>query len=199
VLQVLAPGDAAAAAAAASLAEALSQSGGASRVLAPAELSGALSGASALVLWLSADQLPALSGELPAQVWLSGTRLGDPSTSLPAALGGAQIADAWARHRRPDKGLLNFRAWAGRQGIAPRHERLQAEAWFAATALLDGMMHIGLHPGGTYLLDTLDHATGLAALLPGYPEAGFGPGQRAASKGAWVRPLQGGEARWVQP
>lgn len=124
--------------------------------------------------------------------------LGQDWAIAPQPWEGAHRVGARAASSAPDVGLLRFRAWAGKRGIAVLDERLQAEAWFATMALLDGMEHTAVHPGRDYLLDTLDHATGMTALLPGYPQGELGPGQRVLSKGAWVVE-PGASPRWVIP
>lgn len=201
VVQVVGAGDAAAHEAAELLAAKVRDGGGTSQVLEPgdAALGPALATASAVVGWLSPSALEAVPAP-PAGSYatLSGERLGPDWANAPLRWEGAHRVGARTASSAPDVGLLRFRAWAGKRGIAVVDEQIQAEAWFATMALLDGMEHIAVHPGRDYLLDTLDHATGMTALLPGYPQGELGPGQRILSKGAWVVD-PGTSPRWVIP
>jgi hypothetical protein len=205
VVQVLAPRDEAAAAAADTLAARVQAAGGHSQTLRTPEADALVAalggGATTLVSWLPADALRAIPPPDGPLVLVSGTRLGSQASVLPTGWTSAlRQVDARARHPVRDAGQARFTAWARSRSLVLSHPELQAEAWFAGMALLDGMEHIATYPGGAYLLDTLDHSSGLAAVAPAYPQAEFGPGQRTLSKGAWVVPYDGATPpRWVIP
>jgi hypothetical protein len=90
------------------------------------------------------------------------------------------------------------------RGIAARHERRQAQAYFACLAAKEGLMHADRFFLRDYFLDSLDHAQALPAYLPLYPRASTGPGQRFLAKGGYLLPLLNGrpvpqQARWLVP
>ncbi|MEQ1501493.1 MAG: c-type cytochrome [Myxococcota bacterium] len=157
----------------------------------------------AVVAWLGdADlaRLPAgAAGRGP--LYLSATLAPDRGAALPPGLRDrARLVDPYRDPSERDPGLDRFRAWASARGLALGHERVQAQAWFACVAFLDGSKHVARYPQRDYLLDSLDHAAGLTALLPIVPRGTLGPGQRFLAKGARVVDLSGATApRWITP
>lgn len=161
--------------------------------------------ASAIVLWLGADGIRRL-GTHPlvgsgASVFLSSTLLGARWDDLPAALRGrGRVVHLSALPGEPDRSLERFRAWARARGVRLRAERHQALAYFAALAFAEGTKHMARFVARDYLVDLLDHASGLAAYLPLYPRAGITPGQRVLSRGGYVVDVSGrSEPRWIVP
>lgn len=212
VLQLVASGDEASAEAATALAASAEARGGHSRTLAlepgpngDAALANAVSSdVSAVVLWLGPEDLRRLPADLPA----SGARLIVSSTlthrrynDIPAEVHPRTSAvNLFRASEERDPGLDRFRAWARVHAVAITDERAQAQAWFACVALLHGVDHMGPFPGRDYLLDTLDHAVGLTALLPIYPRGSTGPGQRTLVRGGRIERLSGVAAGdWIVP
>ena len=161
--------------------------------------------ASALVLWLGADGIRRLAPQplaaSDAPVFLSSTLLGASWEDLPAALRGrARVVHLSALPGQRDRSLERFRAWAQARGVRLREQRHQALAYFAALAFAEGTKHMARFVARDYLVDLLDHASGLAVYLPLYPRAGITPGQRVLSRGGYVIDVSGrSEPRWIVP
>jgi hypothetical protein len=144
----------------------------------------------AVVLWLDHQALAAL-GALPA---------GAPgalyaSSSL-LAMHRPKLPDAWlarlrmvhpfdlppARERR----MARLQAWLRARGIPEGDQRTQANAFFAATIAGDALSHVGETFSRDYFIERIEQMT-QASLSPSiYPHLSLGPGQRFASKGAYV-------------
>lgn len=160
----------------------------------------------ALVLWLSPDQVASIAGTLPpGLVYLSSTLLGgNLSDPLPATEGPALVAHPFRLPGQFDPGLARFSAWAKTRGIELSAPRRQSEAFFACLALKDAVAHMGRFFIRDYALDTLDHAQSLVAYLPFYPRPTLGPQQRFMNKGGYVLPIRNGQvvtedAAWISP
>ncbi len=170
-----------------------------------AATSRAISGpASAVVLWLSREVVRRLDGSDVAGVpplLFSSTLLEADWDSVPVALRGrSQLVHLLKLPGEPDPQLERFRAWASERGLPPRHERLQAQTFFACLTVAEGIKHIGRYPSREYLMDLLDHASNLTAYLPLYPRPAIGPGRRVLSRGGYVVDLSGRRApSWVLP
>jgi hypothetical protein len=145
------------------------------------------------LLWLGRGDLTGLGG-LGAvgagRLFLSSTLLDRRWDDLPSpAPVAAYVAHPFALPGQGDAALNRFRIWLRARGIAPREERVQAQAYFACLAANEGVMHIRRHFYRDYLMDVLDHAQGLSRYLPLYPNPSLGPGQRFMGKGGYVLPL----------
>ena len=82
--------------------------------------------------------------------------------------------------------------------LAISDARLQFDTYFALTLLQDGLDHVADVFSRDYLIESIEHVAE-NALNPGtYPRVGLGPGQRFASKGAYVVTL-GAPAGTVTP
>lgn len=146
-----------------------------------------------VVLWLGRGDLTGL-GSLGAagagRLFLSSTLLERRWDGLPSpAPVAAFVAHPFALLGEGDAALTRFRIWLRARGIAPREERIQANAYFACLAANEGVMHIRRHFYRDYFMDVLDHAQGLSAYLPLYPSPSLGPGQRFMAKGGYILPL----------
>jgi hypothetical protein len=160
----------------------------------------------ALVLWLSGEQLRALAPALPAaRLYLSSTILGaaaDPSLQdLPGEL---FMAHPYRLPGRVDPGMRRFEIWAKTRDVDITHSRIQSEAFFACLALRHAVKHVGRFFVREFVLDVLDHSQNLSAYVPYYERPTFGPGQRFLSKGGYVLPVEQGrpvtaDAEWLLP
>lgn len=163
----------------------------------PAQLPGLLTGVgphSDLVLWPGRDTdevMRALAAMAPSQ-WPAHVML--PGTAVEAAA--RQVpADRRDRlrftypHELPgiyQPQMFRIRAWMRSRGLEISDARLQFDTYYALTLLQDGLEHVADVFSRDYLIETIEHEAG-KALNPGtYPRLGLGPGQRFASKGAYV-------------
>jgi hypothetical protein len=82
----------------------------------------------------------------------------------------------------------------------PAERRIADQTLFAATTFSEGIMHLHKYLYRDYLLEAIDHLTGLETFSAYFPRLSFGPGQRVLSKGCWIVPLGGGGApEWLVP
>jgi cytochrome c553 len=170
-----------------------------------AELLGANRDAAA-VLWLNPTALDGLDPALPAgRIYVSSTLLdARPPAILASVAAPLFMAHPFRLPGKPDSAMRRFAVWAKLRGVEVTRPRLQAEAFFALTALNDAVKHLGRFFVRDYVLDMLDHAQSLAAYLPVHPRPTLGPGQRFLTKGGYMLPLVDGEpdtrdAAWVLP
>ncbi len=135
----------------------------------------------AVLDWLEAH--PDIAGEiyLPSAV---GERLPE---ELPVALT-ERLYFTWpyeypgAYHPR----AFRVRAWMRSRGLDIPYPRLQFDTYYALTMLQFGLAHIVDHFSRDYLIETIEHEAE-NALNPGtYPRLSLGPGQRFASRGAYL-------------
>jgi mono/diheme cytochrome c family protein len=160
----------------------------------------------AAILWLRREQLVGLEQPLPAaRIYLSSSLLErDLDGPLPAAQGPVFVAHPFRLPGASDSALRRFFLWARTRGVEIRYPRLQAEAFFACFATKDALTHVRRYLVRDYVLDSLDHAQGLAAYVPIHPRATLGPRQRFLTKGGYLLPLIDGHAdisnaAWILP
>jgi hypothetical protein len=160
----------------------------------------------AVILWLRREQLVGLEQSLPAaRVYLSSTLLKrDLDGPWSAASGPVFVAHPFRLPGASDSALRRFLLWARTRGIEIRYPRLQAEAFFACFAANDALSHVRRYLLRDYMLDSLDHAQGLALYVPIHPRPTLGPRQRFLTKGGYVLPIVDGspetkDAAWVLP
>ena len=165
-----------------------------------------VSSGAAAVLWVGREELVGLERPLPpGRVYFSSTLLDpDRDGTLPRTAGPAYVAHSFRLPGEADSALGRFTVWARSRRIEIAHPRLQAEAFFAALAANHALTHVGRYLVRDYVLDMLDHAQGLAAYVPLYPQATQGPGQRFLTKGGHVLPVRDGRpqtdgAVWIAP
>jgi hypothetical protein len=160
----------------------------------------------AVILWLRREQLAGLEPPLPAgRIYLSSTLLErDLDNPLLSSPGSVFVVHPFRLPGKSDPALLRFKLWARTRGIEIRYPRLQAEAFFACFAANDALNHVRRYLLRDYLLDSLDHAQGLALYVPIHPRATLGPRQRFLTKGGYVLPVVDGhpvtkDAAWILP
>lgn len=160
---------------------------------------------SALVLWLDSAGLGARLPE-GLEIYLSSTLL---EGALPGADASARAGIyllepftlPFEREQRSQK--LSF--WLSGQGLRPAADlalrRVEDQTYFACLILGEGASHLEQNFLRDYLLELIDHISGLDTWSASWPHLSFGPGQRSLSKGAYVVPLQRGTAvaEWVVP
>jgi mono/diheme cytochrome c family protein len=160
----------------------------------------------AVILWLRREQLASLEQPLPAaRIYLSSTLLErDLDGPWPASSEAVFVAHPFYLPGASDSAMRRFLLWARTRGVEIRYPRLQAEAFFACFATKDALTHVRRYLVRDYVLDSLDHAQGLASYVPIYPRATLGPRQRFLTKGGYLLPVVDGRAdttnaAWIQP
>ena len=147
-----------------------------------------------LVLWPGRDPdqvIRALAGlpepQWPAHVYLPGAAVEAAARQTPADR--RERLRFTYPHELPDvyqPQMFRIRAWMRSRGLKISDARLQLDTYYAMTLLQDGLDHVADAFSRDYLIERIEHVAE-NALNPGtYPRLGLGPGQRFASKGAYV-------------
>jgi mono/diheme cytochrome c family protein len=164
----------------------------------------------AFVLWLERGDLETLRAgsrpaAIPPTIVLSSSLAGDRLPAWPSSLPGRvclvhpfDLPGNWNARRAP------FSQWLQQRGIQLTAERVQANARLAVTALVRAMKHQKENFSREYLLEWIEHMADNSAWTSVYPRLSLGPGQRFASKGAYVLSLSDrGEwsavSEWIVP
>ena len=164
----------------------------------------------ALVLWLEAGDLEqAVRTGLPAEmpVLASGTLLGDvPGVQAQPITEQLLIAWPFAIQRPEGQRFDRVREWLGTRGIASGTAgewRVQSNTYFAFTMASDAVAHLGNNYSRDYLIERIEHNADKSLARGAFPHLGLGPGQRFASKGAYLARLSGGalspQGGWIVP
>lgn len=158
-----------------------------------------------LVLWLSAGDLVhaqglATAGSPLKAVYLSSSMNPGPRTGLAAsAEGRVRMVYPQDVPAERDARLEVVRRWMRGNGIARGDEKVQMNAYLAAT--VTGM--IVTHGRDTYsrefLIERMEHLLGTSLELSIYPRLSLGPGQRYASKGSYIVAVGGADDRQLRP
>lgn len=153
-----------------------------------------------IVLW---PDDPAAAVAALAALPLEGPPIYLPSAVLPEAMGNlpealdARLRFVWP-YERPDAyhpRKFRVRAWMHTRRLAVTHDRLQRQTYFALTLLEVGLMHALEDFYRDYLIELIEHEAE-NELNPGtHPSLALGPGQRFASKGAYIAALAPAEKR----
>ncbi len=99
-----------------------------------------------------------------------------------------QVRFAWP-YEKP--GVLHprefdVRAWMGSRRIRISHPRLQFQTYFALTMIEHGLEHLLGDFDRDYLIELIEHEAEKNLNIGTHPSLALGPGQRFASKGAYV-------------
>lgn len=157
------------------------------------------------VLWLSpADlrhaQALVAAGSPARGVYLSASLNASPRSGL-AANGEGRVRLAYPQDVPADRTarLEGVRRWLRSNGIEPADEKVQMNAYLAAT--VTGMLVT--HSRDTYsrefLIERMEHRLGTSLESSIYPHLSLGPGQRYASKGSYVVAVGGPDDRQLRP
>lgn len=157
-----------------------------------------------LVLWLSprdlaqAQVLMAAGSQVKA-VYLSASLNGGQRTGL-AANGEGRVRLIYAQDLPAVRGarLDLARRWLRNKGIALSDEKVQMNAYLAATVVGMFMSHSMDTYSREFLLERMEHGLGTALEVSIYPHLSLGPGQRYASKGSYIVQVGGAEDRQIK-
>lgn len=158
-----------------------------------------------LVLWLRAPDLEkaqvltAASSAVKA-VYLSSNLLSGPRAGLAAdASGRVRLVYAQDLPQAREARLDLARRWLHSKGIAPVDEKMQMNAYLAATVTGLVVSHAVDTYSRDYLLERMEHRLGTANEISIYPTLSLGPGQRYASKGSYIVQVDGADDRQLKP
>ena len=146
-------------------------------------------GADALVLWLRAGDLKRLDRlvPVPAQVYVSATLMDSDEAALPAAWrASALMAYPFELPQNRTTRMGSVHAWLRAHGMSPTHERVQADAYVACSALGAGMNEVSSHLHRDYLVERLEAIMERGTVTGLYPRLTLGAGQRFASKTGYL-------------
>ncbi len=149
-------------------------------------------GTDALVVWGVDDPL-ALGSALDAASLARSAVIGLPSAALThaAGLSGRRLGQARFAWPYEKPGVLHprefdVRAWMGSRRIRLSHPRLQFQTYFALTMIEHGLEHLLGDFNRDYLIELIEHEAEKNLNIGTHPSLALGPGQRFASKGAYV-------------
>lgn len=156
-------------------------------------------GATAVVAWLGPHDAAVVGSSIGLPTYASATLLGDHPGAAPAM--GSVLVSPFAPLSETAPRYRRVASWLASQGIsvAPAEERVADQTFFALTVLSEGLMHVKRNFLRDYLLEGVDHFSGLEHFSSIYPHLSFGPGQRVLSKGCYLVAGDGGPAEWILP
>ncbi|MBI4998625.1 MAG: hypothetical protein HZC22_17355 [Rhodocyclales bacterium] len=161
----------------------------------------------AVILWLDgADFGKLVPGDLPAGVPLlaSGTLMGEAVPAVASGLAESLLL-AWpfALPTADPTGFDRVQQWVSARGIPEGNRRAQANAYFAGAMAGEAITHLANNYSQEYLIERIEHAANRSLATGAFPQVELGPGQRYASKGAYlVRPRSGSlvpASAWIVP
>ncbi len=146
-----------------------------------------------LVMWLDDADLAEFPLRHDAPPWLSGLYL---SGSRVAETGRFGLAESWRDRvavvypfelqERIAPRMARLRAWLRARNVPQAEERIQANAFFAATIAGDALAHMDENYSQDYFIERVEHMTEQSLFPSVYPRLSLGPGQRFASRGGYV-------------
>lgn len=92
----------------------------------------------------------------------------------------------FALEKNKDRHLKRIRIWAKMNKISPYIEDISANTYYAVTLAAKGIKHIRTHFSRDYFVERLEHMIDNMAFHSIYNRFSLGPGQRFASKGAYI-------------
>jgi hypothetical protein len=132
-------------------------------------------------------------------IFLPSAALGPAIDALPETLHG-RVHFIWP-YERPDAyhpRKFRVRAWMHTRRLKVTHDRLQRQTYYALTLLQYGLQHAIEDFYRDYLIELIEHEAE-NKLNPGtHPSLALGPGQRFASKGAFLAQVDRSQKRGYQ-
>jgi ABC-type branched-subunit amino acid transport system substrate-binding protein len=150
-----------------------------------------------LLLWLRPEDLAHAQALIAAEshvkaVYLSSGLIADQRTGMaPDAAGRLRFIYPQDLPAMREARLEVVKRWMHNNGIELTDEKVQLNAYLAATVLGMQVSHSKDIYSREYLLERMEHQLGTALELSIYPHLSLGPGQRFASKGSYVVRVDG--------
>jgi Cytochrome c len=152
--------------------------------------------ASIVIFWLSGDELIELTDwsrplENSPQFYFSATLLNSQFTLIPKPMRDKSfVAHLYSLPTDLKLRSQRIQAWLQNRNIPLVNLKIQDQTYFASLILGEGIMHVKRYFYRDYLLDSIDHAEGMAIFSAYYPRLSFGPGQRYLAKGCYILELK---------
>ncbi len=176
-----------------------------------ADLNGVLAGLTAndaVVLWLPADELAAMKDATAdagkASVYLSGFLVqGAYRNFSPAWQSRVRVIYPYAIGEQRQTNLVTYQQWMTGWNLSREDEEFQSEVFFNLLILTDLTSQMLDNFYRDYLIERAEDLLGWGTDSAAYPRLSLAPGQRFASKGAYIVRLEGGkpvaDSDWIVP
>lgn len=157
----------------------------------------------AVILWLDDTDLGQLvPDDLPGGVPIiaSGTLMGEIVPTIAAGIE-ERLLVVWP-FALPSADPADFdrvQRWIEARGIPEGNRRVQANTYFAGAMAGDAITHLANNYSQEYLIERIEHGANRSLATGAFPQVELGPGQRFASKGAYLGRLRGGALTQASP
>lgn len=105
----------------------------------------------------------------------------------------------YAVPQHEDPSIFHAISWLRARRVEPGPESIQLNTYFALNVLNESVTHMAERFSRAYLIECVEHELSGNAGAGVFPALSLGPGQRFASKGAYVVNLRTGQAEWIVP
>jgi len=152
-----------------------------------------------LVIWLNGVDLAKIvnwdiTEYSPQQVFLSASMLGSNIVANPELLGKSMqryvdkihLIYPYVLPHQTSQHILRTKLWLRAKKIELADEQIQANTYFAVMVVGDSISHMLDEFSRDYFIERLEDMVGRSLVTSVYPRISLGPGQRFASKGAYL-------------
>jgi cytochrome c553 len=145
-----------------------------------------------LILWLNDADIAGFPFQQEAPPLLNGLYVSGSLVArdgLPQAQGWrdkVRIVDQMDLAERRAQHVTRMKVWLRARNVPLADERIQANAFFAASVAGDALAHMDEIFSRDYFIERVEHMTEQSLFHSVYPRLSLGPGQRFASKGGYV-------------
>lgn len=151
--------------------------------------------ANLVIFWLPGDELVELTNwseplANSPQFYFSATLLNSQLTLIPKLIrNNSFIVHPYSLPTDLKPRSQRIQAWLRNRNLPLIDIKIQDQTYFASLVLGEAITHIKRYFYRDYLMDTIDHAEGMAIFSAYYPRLSFGPGQRYLAKGCYILEL----------